>query len=181
MMADSSIGLKRGIVRLADHQAVWADYAAETIRLLREILGDAADDIQHVGSTSIPGIKAKPIIDIAVATMDYERVLSWCEELSAQGVHLRFDERPGQLLFVMGDFVEDTRTHHIHVVQTGSKEWRGYLAFRDYLRANPDMAKEYEQTKMTLAERYPSSREAYTEGKAAFITGVLRVAGITDA
>ena len=167
------IGLKRGIVRLEEHQAAWDEAAAETIVVLRGVLGEAAADVQHVGSTAIPAIKAKPIIDIAVAVRDYDEVLAKQDELKAQSIIFRLDERPEQLLYVMGDFDADTRTHHIHVVLEGSREWRNYLLFRDYLRANPEAAKEYEATKEDLAERFAEDRAAYTEGKEAIVAKLL--------
>ena len=136
-------GLKRGTVFLQAHDPEWEVIAAETMRVLKEVLGEAAVDIQHVGSTSVRGIKAKPIIDLAVGVRDYDAVLAKREELAAKGIVFRFDERPEQLLFVMGDFAEDTRTHHIHVVLFESSEWSNYLLFRNYLNGNADAAKEY--------------------------------------
>ena len=171
-----SLGLKRGAVRLEEHRAAWEDVARDTVRMLKEVLGDAACDVQHVGSTSIKTIRAKPIIDIAVAVDDYWAVLRKREELEEKGVVLRLDERPEQLLFVMGDFSQEVRTHHIHVVLSGSDEWKNYLNFRDYLNACPDAAETYEKVKLALAERYALDRGLYTEGKSEVISKLLREA-----
>ena len=160
-----SIGMKRGTVYLEPHQTEWERAAEETIRTLKNILGNSAADIQHIGSTSIRTISAKPIIDIAVAVNDYELILSKRDVLENADIIFRFDERPEQLLFVMGDFEKDTRSHHIHVVIYGSDEWNNYINFRDYLNTHIAAAKEYEAVKLRLAEQYPDDRIAYTDGK----------------
>ena len=168
-----SIGIKRGTVFLEPHLTEWEIAAEETIRTLKGILGDIAADIQHIGSTSIKAIKAKPIIDIAVAVNDFEAVLQKRAELEKADVIFRFDERPEQLLFVIGDFEKDTRSHHIHVVLYGSDEWNNYINFRDYLNSNIEAAREYETTKLRLSEQYPDDRIAYTDGKQEVIDKLL--------
>ena len=94
-------------------------------------------------------------------------------ELEKADVIFRFDERPEQLLFVIGDFEKDTRSHHIHVVLYGSDEWNNYINFRDYLNSNIEAAKEYETTKLRLAEQYSDDRIAYTDGKKETIDRLL--------
>ena len=168
-----SIGMKRGTVYLEPHQTEWERAAEETIRTLKNILGNSAADIQHIGSTSIRTISAKPIIDIAVAVNDYELILSKRDVLENADIIFRFDERPEQLLFVMGDFEKDTRSHHIHVVIYGSDEWNNYINFRDYLNSNIKAAREYEAVKLKLAEQYPDDRIAYTDGKQEVIDKLL--------
>ena len=144
--------------------------------MLGTILGDAAADIQHVGSTSVRGIRAKPIIDIAVAARDMEKIREKIPALAAAGVIFRGEDHPGEYLFVMGDFAADTRTHHIHVCAAEGKDWRNYLNFRDYLNAHPDRAADYDRLKGELAEKYALDRGSYTAGKAEFIAGILREA-----
>ena len=165
--------MKRGTVYLEPHQSEWERSAEETIRTLKNILGSVAVDIQHIGSTSIKTISAKPIIDIAVAVNDYEPILRKRNVLEKADIIFRFDERPEQLLFVMGDFENDTRSHHIHVVLYGSDEWNNYINFRDYLNTHIAAAKEYEQVKLRLAEQYPDDRIAYTDGKQEVIDKLL--------
>ena len=167
------IGMKRGTVYLEPHQAEWERVAEETIQTLKSILGSIAADIQHIGSTSIRTISAKPIIDIAVAAKDFDGILSMREELRQNGIIYRFEESTGQLLFVMGDFEKDTRSHHIHVVLYGSDEWNNYINFRDYLNSNMEAAREYEAVKFSLAEQYPDDRIAYTDGKQEVIDRLL--------
>ena len=170
--------MKRGTVYLEPHQSEWERAAEETISTLKNILGSITADIQHIGSTSIKVISAKPIIDIAVAVNDYELILSKRDVLEKANIVFRFDERPDQLLFVMGDFEKDTRSHHIHVVLYGSDEWNNYINFRDYLNSSIEAAKEYEAVKLRLADQYPDDRIAYTDGKQEVIDRLLEKARV---
>ena len=171
-----SIGLKRGTVRLEGHQNEWEKNAEDTIRELKNILGDVAVDIQHVGSTSIKWICAKPVIDIVVAVNQLNDVKPYIGKLSEHGVLFQKKFEPGQMFFVMGDFPNGIRTHHIRVVEHSSKEWSDYIRFRDYLNAFPEKAKQYESLKMTLAQRYADNREKYTAGKEELIETLLKEA-----
>lgn len=175
------LGLKRGVVKLYDHEKEWEIEARNTISRLRRILGNVIKDIQHVGSTSIPSIKAKPIIDIALAVDDFEDILAFEEELRANGFFYRPDPQvpiKNQLLFACGSVYEgtgDLQTHFIHVVRTNSMDWINYINFRDYLNSSPSVAKEYEKLKVSLALQ-DSSREKYLSGKHDFIVYTLRKA-----
>ncbi|ADY55290.1 protein of unknown function UPF0157 [Syntrophobotulus glycolicus DSM 8271] len=168
------LGLKRGIVALYDHEISWEENAALTMEKLQKIFGAAAKDMQHVGSTSIVRIKAKPIIDIAVAVNSFADVYPLIPLLEAEGIrHGPENDQPWQVFFFCGNDREDTRTHHIHVVKTDSREWRDYINFRDYLNACPEAAGEYETVKRQLGQKYQNDRLAYTEGKDAFVKKVL--------
>lgn len=176
------LGLKRGTVQLCEHEQAWEIEAQNTILRLKEILGAVIKDIQHVGSTSIPSIKAKPIIDIAIAVDDFEDVLLLEEELKKQGFYYRPKVDLGeQLLFASGSYYDgtgDLQTHFIHIVKTGSMDWRNYINFRDYLNSTPDVAKVYEDLKVLLAKQAPvdNGREKYLRGKHDFIVYTLRKA-----
>lgn len=173
------LGLKRGEVALLPHQKEWEIEAQNTICRLKEILGDIIIDIAHVGSTSIPAIKAKPIIDIAVAVKDFDAVLAIENVLREQGFYYRPDIHTWQLLFASGNYYDgtgDLQTHFIHVVKAGSTEWINYINFRDYLTANPKVAKEYEALKESIASLPHIDREKYTSAKHEFITHTLRKA-----
>lgn len=173
---DMPIGLKRGTVVLEPHSDEWDVCAAETIAVLKEILGDDAVDIQHVGSTAVKGIAAKPIIDIVVGAEDFEKIRKHEKELHSAGIVFRGEDIEGQLLFVIGDFKKDTRSHHIHVVKWNGEEWSNYINFRDYLNADRDAAREYSRLKKTLMKEYPNNRLLYTEGKKKMIAGLLEQA-----
>lgn len=171
------LGLKRGEVALFPHQKEWKTEAQKTICSLKEILGDIIIDIAHVGSTSVPTIKAKPIIDIAVAVESFDRVLALEEKLRKAGFYYLPDIHEWQLLFASGSYYDGTaelQTHFIHVVKTASPEWRDYINFRDYLIANPEAAKDYEALKESLVLLPDMNREKYTSSKHDFIVEILR-------
>ena len=176
------IGLKRGTVALCEHEKEWEIEAQNTISRLSRILGDVVKDIQHVGSTSIPLIKAKPIIDIAIAVDDFNAVLAFEKELKDEGFYYRPQSDLGeQLLFASGSLYEGTgvlQTHFIHIVRTNSIDWINYINFRDYLNSTPSVAKEYEDLKVSLASQNPmdNGREKYLKGKHDFIVYTLRKA-----
>lgn len=171
------IGLKRGCVALLPHDPDWEAQAQETVRLLKEVLGADAVDIQHVGSTSIRGIYAKPILDISVGCQDFAAILAHNDALREKGVVFR-RQTETELLYVCGDFARDTRTHHIHVVRYGGCEWNDYLNFRDYLNSHDDDAQAYSRLKQELLKEFAQNREGYTAAKAPFIDRVLQAARI---
>lgn len=178
------IGLKRGTIQLCEHEKEWEIEAQNTIVRLKEILGDVIKDIQHVGSTSILTMKAKPIIDIAVAVDEFDDILAYEKELKDAGFYYRPNAQASlrdQLLFACGNFYNgmgDLQTHFIHVVKTNSMDWINYINFRDYLNKTPSAAKEYEDLKVSLAQQIPvdSGREKYLKGKHDFIVYTLRKA-----
>lgn len=176
------IGLRRGTVQLCSHENEWEMEAARTISRLKRILGPVAKDIQHVGSTSIPSIKAKPIIDIGVAVDDFGSVLALEAELKKDGFYYRPNaDLQNQLLLACGSYYDgsgDLQTHFIHVVRSGSMEWTNYINFRDYLNKTPSAAKAYENLKIALAKASPDDggRKKYLQGKHDFIVYTLRKA-----
>ncbi len=176
------LGLKRGTVRLLPHEKAWEAEAEQTIIMLQKLLGDDAKEIQHVGSTAVPAICAKPIIDIALAADSFDDVMKHLPKLQAAGFYYRAqNDIPNQKLFACGSFYDgtgDLQTHFIHVVLTDSEQWRDYILFRDYLNQHADTAKAYESLKLSLAEAAPvdAGREQYLQGKKDFIATVLRKA-----
>ena len=169
-----SLGLKRGIVQLEPHDKQWDEIALQTIKTLKSILGDDTIDIQHIGSTAIPAIKSKPIIDIAVGVTDFDRIMTHNEQLQQEGIFYRGSDVESQLLYVMGDMEGDTRTHHIHVVKWNGTEWNNYIHFRDYLNANENSAlQQYQKLKEELESKYAGDRIAYTSGKQDMIDNIL--------
>lgn len=166
-----SIGLKRGMVTVEPHQIEWEIDARQTIERLRDLLRDTAVDIQHVGSTAIKSICAKPIIDIAVGVNCIDDILAKIEILETNGFIYRGQDIPGQYLYVRGG--SDYRTHHIHVVRYGSSEWNNYINLRDYLNSHEEDAKAYSELKIQLSAKYPDDREAYTNAKGQMINDLL--------
>lgn len=173
-----SLGLKRNVVELVDHDPEWENLALQTIQRLWQIFGLVAKDIQHIGSTSIQYIKAKPQIDIAVAIEDFAEVEELFHELENDGFSNRGWFLNEHMIFTIGeDIAPDDRitTHNIHIVKVGSADWRDHINFRDYLKAHPSVAKNYESLKIKLASEFPYDvgRKKYTDGKSDFISKTL--------
>ena len=168
------LGLPKGMVKLMPHSEVWHQLFAEEDARLRDAVGEHLVAVEHVGSTSICGLSAKPIIDVAVAVREIADVEKCIVPIEGIGYRYRGEHGiPGRHYFVKGE----PRTHHLHMVELDSDFWRSHLLFRDYLRQHSEVAEEYERLKNELAQKYEENREAYTEGKAAFIENVLRMAG----
>ena len=168
------IGLKLDAVELADHDPEWEAFAVQTIEKLRHIFGLVAKDIQHIGSTSIPGIKAKPIIDIAVSVDDFNKIEPLIPALERNGFNYRGWFIVDRIM-VLNAYNKTGHTHHVHVVKADSEEWNDHINFRDYLKAMPLVAKEYEKLKIELSIRnsYDPGREKYNEGKHNFVKLLL--------
>ena len=171
-----SLGLHSGVVQLVAPNPTWAAaFAAERARLLAAV-GSHPLVIEHIGSTAIPGIPAKPILDLLAGRGPDRDVSAYVTAFGAAGYAYRGEHGiPGRDYFVLDD-AAGRRTHHLHLVEEGGPLWRSHLTFRDFLRAQPERAAEYAALKQSLAERYPANRDAYTDGKAAFIAAILRLA-----
>lgn len=169
-----SVGLRRGTVKLEPNSIEWEQNAQNTIKKLKDILKDEIIDAQHIGSTSINGIYAKPIIDIAVGVKSFDNIDEYNEILSANGFVYRREDHPGQRLYICGDAEKNIHTHYIHMVIWGQKAWKDYINMRDYLNTYPEKAAEYSKLKLTLAQKYPKDRIAYTQAKAVFIEEILK-------
>ncbi|MCI8441787.1 MAG: GrpB family protein [Provencibacterium sp.] len=168
-----SLGLKRKTVKLEPHDAAWEISAQQVIHTLKGILQEDARDIQHIGSTSIKTIMAKPIVDIAVGVEKLEDMRKHDRQLEKGGFLFRGEDVKGQLLYVLGDTANDIRTHHIHVVLWGREDWRHYLLFRDYLNCHEEEAGAYSSLKKALCEKYPNDRGSYTQNKQTMIDEIL--------
>lgn len=160
-------------VIIVPYDSAWPQKFESEKKLLKKILGKwAMGGIHHVGSTSIPGISAKPVIDIMVGVADLEKAKA-CIQLLEKISYCYFPYKPAEMIW----FCKPSpykRTHHLHLVQVGSTRWSECLAFRDYLRKNKSVRTDYEKLKKNLAKKYQNNREAYTEAKTNFITGVLK-------
>ena len=133
-------------------------------------------DIQHVGSTAIVGLSAKPILDIQIAVDSLEDMKLIAVPILQKLGYEYWDGNPDpkRMFFVKGmPPYGEKRTHHVHIFEKNSEHWCNKLNFRDYLRIHHDIAKEYEQLKMKLAEEHVYDREAYTDKKLDFVNRVL--------
>ncbi len=169
------IGLKRGIARLDEYSLQWEGLFEKEKETLQSLLGDLKVDVYHIGSTSIPGMIAKPIIDIAVVIDDLDELNEYIKDLEEAGFIYRADHDTWEKrLFIKGG--EDYRTHHIHFYRRDSSQLKHVLTFRDYLYYNQEPAEFYTKFKRLLAARYPSDRLTYTEIKGEFIDRILAIA-----
>lgn len=134
--------------------------------------------IEHIGSTSVPGLAAKPIIDIMAGVESLGDAAPLVAPLAAVGFeYVPKDGQPDRLFFRRGE--RGAGTHHLHVVELGGEEWLRHLLFRDRLRADEGKAREYERLKKELAAAHAEDRYAYTEAKSPFINRVLACGGAT--
>lgn len=128
-------------------------------------------DVHHVGSTAVPGLEAKPIIDILVGVGDLEQSRRCSEPLAGLG-YLYAPYLPEEMHWFCKPHPSQ-RTHHVHLVPVGAGRYADELTFRDRLRTDPQAAAEYAELKRGLARRFRHNREAYTEAKSAFIRRIL--------
>ncbi|WP_424969050.1 GrpB family protein [Dinoroseobacter sp. S76] len=151
-------------IRLAPHDPGWAGAAAEEGRAITHALGGLDVTVHHIGSTSVPGLVAKPILDLLLEADDMTALAVRGGDLAALGYEgLGAYLIPGRLYFRKEDPL-GRRTHHLHAFATGSEGARRHLAFRDYLRAHPEVAREYGALKQSLVARTPDP-EHYMDGK----------------
>lgn len=165
------LGLHRAEVAVEPHNCEWEITATHTIAKLKAILKDHIIDAQHIGSTSIKDICAKPIIDIVVGAADLNRLLAMNDVLAVNGFIFRGQDLPDQYLYVCGS--GDIRTHHIHAVIHDSEIWNNYINMRDYLNCHKADAQAYSELKISLAKQYPHDRITYTEMKSRLISEIL--------
>ena len=169
------IGLKRGVVKLSKYNPKWKTLFEEESALIFSAAENFIIDIQHIGSTAIPDVVAKPIIDILAAIDSLSNISKIIEPLKKiDYIHRGEQGIPGRHLFVKGG--EGFRTHHLHVVVKNHQEWTKHILFRDYLRANPKEADKYSRLKQVLLKKFEFEREKYTTGKSEFIEKIIKKA-----
>ncbi|KKT81295.1 MAG: hypothetical protein A3B99_04040 [Candidatus Yanofskybacteria bacterium RIFCSPHIGHO2_02_FULL_44_12b] len=161
------VGLKRGMVKLVPHNPEWDElFQSERMKLLK-VFGDLVVDIQHIGSTAIPTIPAKPIIDIAILVKLLKEVNNYVEKIGRLGYQKKQENRPERLFFTKGP--EDNRIVYLHVGDDSTNYIKDMILFRDYLIQNPREAKRYADFKQELAEKFADNREPYTAAKEKFV------------
>ncbi len=165
------------MIEVVPYDAAWPSLFAEEAERIRAKLRNVALRVDHVGSTAVPGLAAKPVIDIQVSVVslgprevlrDFMRSLGYTHfDLGAFDLVYPFFKRPRHW----------PSTHHVHLCTAGSVEERNHLAFRDYLRANPEVATAYQSLKQELAAEHHGatmqSQENYSLAKSAFVSEVL--------
>jgi GrpB-like predicted nucleotidyltransferase (UPF0157 family) len=160
-------------IRVVDYDPVWPEMAAAEIGRIEAVLAGVAVRVEHVGSTAVPGLTAKPVIDLQVSADALEPRARYVESLERIGYLFAPDPQAPDFHF-FGRPAERPRTHHLHVCAAGSDHERRHLALRDYLRAHPDEATEYAALKRDLAVRHPHDRLAYIDGKEQYVAALER-------
>lgn len=165
-------------VEVLDYNSEWPELFEQIRSLVWPGVSDLATTIEHVGSTAVPGLPAKPIIDVCVVVASRDDVVPAIQRLATIGY-----EHKGNL------GVEDREAfarpeglppHHLYLSPQDSISLINHLGVRDYLRTHPKMVKEYGALKKGLAERYPDDIDSYIEGKTDFILRILREVGLTQ-
>jgi GrpB-like predicted nucleotidyltransferase (UPF0157 family) len=160
-------------ITVVEYQSDWPGLFETERRLLLTALGPDSGRIEHIGSTAVPGLAAKPILDIMAGLRTLPLGREAVAALSALGYEdLGENGIPGRHFFRKGM----PRTHHLHVVEDGSDFWRNHLLFRDYLRGHPEEADAYGCLKRALGGRFRADRDAYSNAKTPYIEEVLRKA-----
>lgn len=175
MAYENEIGLHRAIVKVVPYRPKWAEYFLKERALLLKIMGEEVLDIRHIGSTSIVGMPAKPILDILVGLQTLAAVEPFVEDLNLIGYEDRGNgDDLGRRYFVKG--AEAERTHHLNFCELNGSFWKRHVHFRDYLEKHADAARAYAALKRALAERFPNDRKAYTAGKEEFVRSIVNLA-----
>ncbi len=156
------------------HSALWSEMFAAEARKLEEVFGRNAVAIHHIGSTAVPGIHAKPVIDVLIEVPDLALVDAREDAMVSMGYQAKGAFGIEGRRYFRKDDASGTRTHHVHVFQTGSPDIDRHLVFRDYLRAHPQIARQYSDLKVALARKHPNDIEAYMDGKDSLVKAVER-------
>ena len=174
-------------VVIVPYDPLWPEQFAAEATLVWAAVGEGlVVAVEHFGSTAISGMAAKPVIDllVVVRSLDEARATAVPSLESIGYSYWRDDPAPDRLFFVKGLPPNGPRTHHVHIVEPGFSHdprlrefsFSDRLLFRDYLRAHPEEARQYEDLKRDLAARFPEDREAYTEGKTEYVYAIMQKA-----
>ncbi len=164
-------------VFLVPYDPTWPKQFNDEATLIKSLFEPGSITIEHIGSTAISGISAKPIIDIMALIDSIDTAKQFMDRLEKLHYHYHpygEDIFPERRWHCKPDPLN--RTHHLHLVERGSRFHFDHLLFRDYLRVNRQDALSYEQLKFTLAKQFPNDREAYTDCKSEFVKSILEVA-----
>jgi GrpB-like predicted nucleotidyltransferase (UPF0157 family) len=157
-------------IELVEHDEGWAAIAAREAERLRGAIGAALVDVHHIGSTAIPGIRAKPIVDLLPVVQTLAEVDAKQAEVEALGYDWYGEFGiPGRRYCVLVDAETGRRVAQLHVFAAGSERIVQHVGFRDYLRAHPDDARAYEAQKLAAMALHPNEVNAYNDAKSAWI------------
>ena len=165
--------MTEGRVHLNRHSSMWKWRFRKEKALLRIAIRRHVLEIQHVGSTAIPGMIAKPIIDILAAVSDFERAFGCVTTIEQLGYEYKGEsEGQQQYYFVKGN----PARYHLYLVERSGEMWVTRVAFRDYVIRHPEIARQYADLKQQLAFQFPDDLRAYQDGKLPFVEWVGELA-----
>ena len=156
-------------IHVMPYDPAWVEAAQAEMKRICSALGDLVVAIHHIGSTAIPGIHAKPVLDFMVEVQDLEQLDLQTTAMEALGYEAMGEYGIPDRRFFRKKNEQGVRTHHVHSFQVGSQGGLRHLAFRDYMIAHPQVAQAYSDLKRSLARQHPEDRQAYIEGKDPFI------------
>lgn len=174
-----NLGTSGGHVEIVPYSAEWPRLFELEAQRIRAACGDLLPVIEHIGSTAIPGMPAKPILDIMPGLRTHANGLRTIEPLRQLGYDYHGENGiPGRFYFVLR--YEGRSVVHVHIFEIGTENWERHLLFRDVLRAHPEVVAEYAALKQTLALRFREDRQAYTDAKSALINSVVQQARLHE-
>lgn len=170
ILGEIKVGLKNGRVLLEENYLNWLKMFEGEKQNLEEIFGELAIKIEHIGSTAIKGIKAKPIVDIVVAVKDFDDIKMIKNKLEC--FYTIEEGKKDEILLIKEE--KEITYFLIHVMKIDSKRYKDTIAFRDYIKNNYEIMKQYEELKIKLAKQYSDDRIMYTKFKNDFIQNILK-------
>lgn len=169
------MGLEVGTVKIEEYNEDWKVMFEEEKEYLIKVFGDIAFQIEHIGSTSIPGLSAKPIIDILVVLENFNEFEKVKDYFKDEPYSIKEDS-PSDEILVRKRMGTNITTHLIHIMEVNTKRCTNTILFKNYLINHPETLKEYEKLKKDLAKKYADNRKMYTASKNDFIQEVLKAA-----
>ncbi len=165
-------GQKREAVRLQPYNPEWAEIGDLIIKEMTSVFSELAIDARHIGSTAVPGLSARPIIDIAVAVRDFKEIPKYYDALLSLGYRHKQESDSENQIFLYA--LKNKFNAYIHIVIHGKTLWNSYVAFCECLKRDGDVCRRYEELKESLAIRCAFDRRAYSSGKSEFVRRILR-------
>lgn len=170
MSTSDGLGLESGVVRLVEYDSRWPLLFAAEGQRIRDACASLPIGLEHVGGTAVPGLCAKPILDLVAGRPRAAPLHAYVVAFERAGYEHRGERGlPGREFFCRGR----PRAYHLHLVEEGGPLWRDFLAFRDFLRGHAEAARRFAELKRDLASRFGRDREAYTEAKSEHVRAIL--------
>lgn len=172
---DMKLGLKRGTVRIDKYNSKWKDEYLKEEKELKKVLENYDVDIQHIGSTSIVGCSAKPIIDIAIGVQNLE--YGWRLIPLLQEIGWNYDGTSDYgVRWFLNKGYDDISTHFIHIEDKNGRVWQNHIVFRDYLNLHMDKVREYSNLKERISKEFINNRQGYAKIKDSFVEETIELA-----